>query len=127
MENQCQSSAFGIPPDIKELLNTNRVPTDVQTRDITNLIQVQQVRERDMELERERPLRALDRTAQTLVEVSDMISDLQATISPVKRIPDEILALIFKPSLPPEILRQYSQGLYAFLGIGLHMPPLGCT
>ncbi|OAX33432.1 hypothetical protein K503DRAFT_670173, partial [Rhizopogon vinicolor AM-OR11-026] len=81
-------------------LNTNRAPTDVQTRDITNLIQVQQARKRDMELERERILHALDRTAQTLVEVSDMISDLQVTISPMKRMPDVILALIHELSLP---------------------------
>jgi hypothetical protein len=82
------------------LLHTNRVPTDFQIRDIINLIQVQQIQRSDIELERERLLLALERTAQTLVEVSDVISDLKATLSPIKRMPDEILALIFEHCLP---------------------------
>src|SRR5882757_1450225 len=102
MEYQCQSPAFGIPvsvewyklstrniqfrmqPAIKELLHTNRVPTDTQKCDIIDLIQVHQARKSDIEFERKRLLRALEKTAQTLVEVSNMIMDLQATLSPIK-------------------------------------------
>ncbi|OAX39498.1 hypothetical protein K503DRAFT_651094, partial [Rhizopogon vinicolor AM-OR11-026] len=76
-------------------LHTNRVPTDVQRRDISDIIRVLLARKSDMELEKEQV-----RTVQTLHEVSDMISDPQATISPVKRMPDEILALIFEHCLP---------------------------
>ncbi|KAJ8580917.1 hypothetical protein M405DRAFT_938534 [Rhizopogon salebrosus TDB-379] len=83
-----------------QLLHTNRVPTDVQKRDIINLIQVQEALRSDVEFEREELFRGLERTSRTLVEVSDMISDLQATLSPIKRMPDEILALIFEHSLP---------------------------
>jgi hypothetical protein len=49
-------------------------------------------------------LRTLERTAQALVEVSDVISDLRATLSPIKRMPDEILALIFEHCLPERSL-----------------------
>jgi hypothetical protein len=83
-----------------QLLHTNRVPTDVQKRDIINLIQVQEALRSDVELEREQLFRALERTSQTFVKVFDMISDLQATLSPIKRMPDEILVLIFELSLP---------------------------
>ncbi|OAX33433.1 hypothetical protein K503DRAFT_700407 [Rhizopogon vinicolor AM-OR11-026] len=83
-------------PAIKELLHTNRVPTDTQKCDIIDLIQVHQARKSDIEFERKRLLRALEKTAQTLVEVSNMIMDLQATLSPIKRMPNEILALIFE-------------------------------
>ncbi|KAJ8590651.1 hypothetical protein M405DRAFT_718295, partial [Rhizopogon salebrosus TDB-379] len=37
-------------------------------------------------------------------EVSDMISDLKAALSPIKRMPDEILALIFEHCLPKRSL-----------------------
>ncbi|KAJ8590652.1 hypothetical protein M405DRAFT_861171, partial [Rhizopogon salebrosus TDB-379] len=127
MESRCQSplAIVDIPPGIKELLHTNRVPTDVQIHDIINLIQVQQARRSDIELgrsnielERERLLRALERTAQTLVEVSDVISDLKATLSPIKRMPDEILALIFEHCLPKR-----SPDNLGFAPIGCTTPP----
>jgi hypothetical protein len=89
-----------IQPNIEELLHTNRAPTDAQIRDINDLIQVQEIRRCHLEFERERLLRALGQIAQTLDKVSNMISDLQATLSPIKRMPEEILALIFEHCLP---------------------------
>jgi hypothetical protein len=55
---------------LKELLHTNRVLSDVQKCDILN------------EYNRHG-------------KVIDMNSNLRVTLSPVKRMPDEILALIF--------------------------------
>jgi hypothetical protein len=120
-----------------QLLHTNRVPTDVQKRDIINLIQVQEAPRSDVELEREQLFRALERTSQTLVEVSDMISDLQATLSPIQRMPDEILALIFEHSPPvrspnePFTVLSPSRNLAPIrpglvLGAGSRMHLLGC-
>ncbi|KAJ8590645.1 hypothetical protein M405DRAFT_766035, partial [Rhizopogon salebrosus TDB-379] len=104
MENQCRSPppSFDIPlaSGIRELLHTNRIPTDAQIRDINDLIQVQQTQRSYLELERERLLRTLGQITQTLGKVSNMISDLRAILSPIKRMPEEILALIFEHCLP---------------------------
>ncbi|KAJ8580805.1 hypothetical protein M405DRAFT_25443 [Rhizopogon salebrosus TDB-379] len=51
MEGQCQSPPAPNIPPVMQLLHTNRVPTDVQKRDIINLIQVQEALRSDAELE----------------------------------------------------------------------------
>ncbi|KAH7924995.1 hypothetical protein BV22DRAFT_1034505 [Leucogyrophana mollusca] len=103
-----------IPTSLSELLTTNFVPNEFQTRDIQNLIEqkkkhVERIKisleERQKELaavilEAIRLQKVVSETEKSQAIVESLIAELRATSAPVKRMPPEVMSHVFEHCLP---------------------------
>ncbi|KAF7298542.1 F-box domain-containing protein [Mycena indigotica] len=84
----------------QEILHTNTVPTDEQCDEIRAYLQSYNSRLDELHTEVARLEKLLSVVMHERDELTDFLASHQALISPMRRIPDDVLCLIFLETLP---------------------------